>query len=107
MGVDITQTVAVAQVAAGTTTLVSAPGVGLRIVMHGADISIDGAGTFKFVSGSTDMTGDFYSHSASHANVSIAQGADCHILCGANEALKITSTTNPVSGVVYYSVQSV
>lgn len=99
--------VVIAQGAAGTTTLVSAPGAGLRIVVHGADISLDGGGNFKLVSGSTDITGSFYSHAASHANVSIAQGADCVIHCAANEALKITSVTNPVSGVLFYSVESV
>lgn len=106
MAVEGVSSVVIAQGAAGTTTLVAAPGAGLEIVVHGADIAIDGGGSFKLVSGSTDITGSFYAHSSSHANVSIAQGADCVIKCGANEALKVTSVTNPVSGVLFYSVQS-
>lgn len=107
MGVDIVSSVAIAQVAAGTTTLVSAPGAGLRIVVHGADICINGGGSFKLVSGSTDLTGSFFAHASSHATVSLANGSDCFMLCGANEALKVTSVTHPANGVVYYSVQSV
>lgn len=107
MGISVVSSVAVAQGSAGTTALVAAPGAGLRIVMHGADISIDGGGSVKFASASTDLTGAMFTHSASHATISIAGGADCVLRCAENQALNIISTSNPASGVVYYTVESV
>lgn len=100
------QHASVAQGGAGTTALVSAPGAGKRIVLHGATLSQDGGGTFKFQSASTDLTGAISTHANAHTAMDLFVGTDCILRCAANEALNITSVTSACAGVVFYSVES-
>lgn len=107
MSVTWVSSVAVAQTVAGTTTLVAAPGVGKRIVFHGADLTIDGTGTLKITDSVDDLTGDFTAHGSHPGMWNIAPGCDCSLLCGENRALQIVTTNHPARGVVYYRIEQV
>jgi hypothetical protein len=107
MGIAVVSSVAVAQSSAGTTAAVSAPGAGLRIVMHGADVTIDGTGTLKFTDGTVDLTGPFTAHGSQGKLMNIAGGHDCVLRCGENRPLNIVTTNHAANGVVYYTIESV
>lgn len=98
--------VAIAQGAAATTELVAAPGAGYRIVVHGATVAQAAGGTLKFQSAATDLTGAMSTHANNHSPVDLFAHSDCVLRCAANEALNLTSATNPVTGVVFYSIES-
>lgn len=96
--------VAVSQGGAGTTAVVAAPGAGLRVVLHGALLVMDLAGTAKFQSAATDLTGAM--SLATSSPLGVALDSDCVLRCAANEALNLTTATGAAKGVVWYSVES-
>lgn len=89
------------QGAAGQTAVVAAAGAGVRIYVVGWMLSLDAAGTLKFQSANTDLTGAMSVGTApvgqTGSNIPLFRTA-------ANEALNITTATGKAAGyVVYYT----
>jgi len=89
------------QGAAGQSAVVAAAGAGLRIYVLGWCASLSAAGTLKFQSGNTDLTGAM---SVGAAPVSGSAGGLPVFATAANTALNITSTVGLAAGYVAYTV---
>lgn len=95
------QTASVAQGAAGQTAVVAAAGAGKVIEVLAYDLALDAAGTLKFQSASTDLTGAMPVAQNAHAQLA----ANFPLLrTAANEALNITTATGKAFGLVVYRV---
>lgn len=102
---SITQ-VAIDQSGAGSTDLVAAPGVGLKVYVVSIVVSLSAAGTVRFTEGTgpTNLTGDL-DLAIAGGFVSIGNGVDPILQTNtANAKLSITSTGGAANGWIRYFI---
>lgn len=98
-----TTTLAIAQGAAGTTTLVS-PGAGQKVYVTGIFLTLDAAGTVKFTETAGDLTGAMNAGGASAPPLVIAATHPILWTSTAGEQLKLTTATGKAQGWITYFV---
>lgn len=105
MKIVTVQFATIAQAVAGTTQLVAAPGAGLKVKLLSYEFTLSAAGTAKFVSGASDLTGAF--DIAANGGISAQGTPEAHLLEGAaNTALSIVTTGGAARGKISYFVEA-
>lgn len=94
---------AVAQGAAGTTTLVT-PGAAQKVYVTGMYLTLDAAGTLKFTETAGDLTGVMNLGGASASPLAAFAQHPILWTSTAGEALKITTVTGKAQGWISYFV---
>lgn len=92
------------QAAAGTTAVVAAPPAGYHIEVLSYTLSMTPAGTFKWQSGSTDLTGNMPLGAAPFR----AGGTEDQpvLVCASAEALNLVTVTGAGDGHIVYTIES-
>jgi ABC-type branched-subunit amino acid transport system substrate-binding protein len=98
---NVATAVVALQGAAGQTAVVAAAGAGLRVYVVGYYLTADAAGTLKFESASTALTGVMV---ATTAGLKDAAPDSYLFRTAANEALNITTVTSKAAGYVRYYI---
>jgi hypothetical protein len=91
--------------APGTTTIVAAQGVGLKIKVVSYVFTMSLAGTVKFLDDTADMSGAM-NFAAQGGAVVLGQPSDHIMETTANNNLKITTTTGTATGHMSYIVEA-
>jgi hypothetical protein len=95
---------AVVAVPQGTTTIAAAI-PGKRHKVHHYQLTFEGDGSLKFMSGSNNLTGPIYVLKNVVMNNPPSGGVGFYIEANINEALLLVTTGGPLDGVVAYSTE--